>query len=300
MNGEDLAELAESWEIHLTAERKSPRTIKTYIMGLNRYAAWCAARGTEADLTPRQVKAWMASMLGDGIAPASVKAWHAGVRSFSKWLAGEDGTADPLAGVTGPKLDDPIPAYVTPEQLTALMATCTGRSFHDVRDRAIIGVLGDTMARASELLSMTTEGTSVRQRTARIESGKGGKGRVVAFSAQTARDLDRYLRMRRGHRLAGEPWLWLPLRVNKQTKQLTYPAMYRSLARRGERADPPFRLHPHMLRSTGAITFRRRGGQVTSLMALGGWTDISMVQRYIRAAENELAIEEARRLFDDG
>lgn len=34
-------------------------------------------------------------------------------------------------------------------------------------------------------------------------------------------------------------------------------------------------------------------------MALGGWSDISMVQRYIRAAENELAIEEARLLFDD-
>ena len=44
--------------------------------------------------------------------------------------------------------------------------------------------------------------------------------------------------------------------------------------------------------------FRRKGGQVTSLMALGGWSDISMVQRYIRAAENDLAIEEARRLFD--
>jgi hypothetical protein len=33
-------------------------------------------------------------------------------------------------------------------------------------------------------------------------------------------------------------------------------------------------------------------------MALGGWTDISMVQRYIRAAENDIAVEEAHRLFD--
>jgi hypothetical protein len=33
-------------------------------------------------------------------------------------------------------------------------------------------------------------------------------------------------------------------------------------------------------------------------MALGGWTDISMVQRYIKAAESEIAVEEARRLFD--
>jgi hypothetical protein len=54
-----------------------------------------------------------------------------------------------------------------------------------------------------------------------------------------------------------------------------------------------------MWRSTGAISWRRKGGSVTSLMALGGWTDISMVQRYIRAAENEIAVEEARRMFDE-
>lgn len=53
-----------------------------------------------------------------------------------------------------------------------------------------------------------------------------------------------------------------------------------------------------MLRSAGAISFRGKGGQVTSLMALGRWSDISMMQRYIRAAENELAIEETRRLFE--
>jgi hypothetical protein len=53
-----------------------------------------------------------------------------------------------------------------------------------------------------------------------------------------------------------------------------------------------------MLRSTGAIAWRHKGGSVTSLMALGGWADISMVQQYVKAAENDIAIEEARRLFD--
>lgn len=152
--------------------------------------------------------------------------------------------------------------------------------------------------RANELLTMTKDGVNVRQRTARVERGKGGKGRVTAFSAQTARDLDRYIRARASHRLAGEPWLWLPVKRSAEPR-LTYGGLYTALRRRALAADPPFRLHPHMLRSTGAIGFRRKGGQVTSLMALGGWSDIAMVQRYIRAAENELAIEEARRLFDN-
>jgi site-specific recombinase XerD len=198
-----------------------------------------------------------------------------------------------------PKLDDKVPDAITPEQLEALKATCSSktRNFYDVRDQAIISVMADSMVRAEELLSMTVAGTDVRKRTALIAKGKGGKGRMVTFSAQAARDLDRYLRARARHKLAGEPWLWLPIKRTSDTR-LTYGGLYTSLRRRAGRADPPFRLTPHMMRRGGAIAWRRKGGSVTSLMALGGWTDISMVQRYVRAAETEIALDEARRLFD--
>ena len=49
----------------------------------------------------------------------------------------------------------------------------------------------------------------LRHERAVIRRGKGGKGRVVPFGPQTARALDRYLRLRRAHRLAGTPALWL-------------------------------------------------------------------------------------------
>lgn len=239
----------------------------------------------------------MAALFESGNEASTVLARQRGVRRFSAWLTAEDDRPDRLAGMRPPKLDDKIPAFVPPDQLAALLATCRTREFYDVRDRAIISLMADSMVRATELLDMTRDSVNVRQRTAVVSRGKGGKGRVTAFSAQTARDLDRYLRARASHRLAGEPWLWLPIKRTREPR-LTYDGLYTSLRRRALRADPPFRLHPHMLRSTGAIAFRRKGGQVTSLMSLGGWSDITMVQRYIRAAENELAIEEARRIFD--
>lgn len=294
----ELEALAGSWEIHLAAGHKSPRTIRTYLTGLRRYAAWCAEHGLDPDLEPGPVKSWMASMMNAGLKPATVQTWLAAVRAFAAWLAAEEGTAAALAAVKGPKLDEPIPDYVTPDQFGALLRTCEGRGFHDVRDRAILGMLNDSGARASELLSMTLDGTNLRQRTARVESGKGGKGRVVAYSAETARDLDRYLRARRGHRLASVPWVWLPLRVSGNASHLTYPAMYRSLRRRAEAADPPFALHPHMLRAAMAIRWRLNGGSTESMMTLAGWRDLKMVRRYTAAADNELALAEARRLFD--
>jgi site-specific recombinase XerD len=291
--------LAESWVIGMEAVKLSPHTIRTYTAGLNAYVTWCEAQGLPVELSPGQVAKFMAGLFDGGAEAATVLSRQRGVRRFSAWLAAEDETPDPLDRMKPPKLDEKIPPYVPPDALAALLATCSSRSFHDVRDRAIITLMAESMVRAAELLDMTADGVSPRQRTAVVERGKGGRGRVVAYSAQTARDLDRYLRARASHRLAGGPWLWLPVKRSKQPR-LTYDGLYTSLRRRALAADPPFRLHPHMLRATGAIAFRARGGQVTSLMALGGWSDISMVQRYIRAAENQLAVDEARRLFDGG
>jgi site-specific recombinase XerD len=289
----------ESWITHMDAQHKSPHTVRTYTAGLSAYIRWCEREGLAVDLSPKPVERFMAGLFEGGAEAATVLSRQRGVRRFSAWLAAEDQAPDPLERMRPPHLDEKIPPFVPPDKLDALLATCRTRSFYDLRDRAIINLMADTMVRASELLDLKTEDVNVRRehRTAVVERGKGGKGRVTTFSAQTARDLDRYLRERKKHRLAGEPWLFLPIKRSKQNR-LTYGGLYTSLRRRALAADPPFRLHPHMLRATGAISFRRKGGQVTSLMALGGWSDISMVQRYIKAAENELAIEEARRLFD--
>jgi integrase/recombinase XerD len=313
MTPDEARELCESWIIHLQAERKSAHTVRGYTDGLLLYVDWCERNGRKVELEPHPVKEWVAWQLEGGRADrsapggnpvsrpgleaATVTARLRGIRRFSAWLAEETGEPDRISGVRPPKLDDKVPDAITVDQLAALQATCKSRDFYDLRDRAIISVMIDSMVRAEELLSMTVKGTELRNRTAVIVKGKGGKGRVVAFSARAARDLDRYMRARGKHRLAGEDWLWLPIKRTSSAR-LEYGGLYVSLRRRAQRADPPFRLTPHMMRRGGAINWRRKGGSVTSLMALGGWTDISMVQRYVRAAETEIAVEEARRLFD--
>ena len=313
MTPDEARGLCESWIIHLQAERKSAHTIRGYTDGLQLYTDWCEKLGRKVELEPHPVKEWVAWQLEGGRAvrstpggnpldrpgleAATVTARLRGVRRFSAWLAGENDEPDRIAGVRPPKLDDKVPDAVTAEQLAALQATCKSRDFYDVRDKAIISVMIDSMVRAEELLSMTVKGLDLRNRTALIVKGKGGKGRVVAFSAQAARDLDRYMRARAKHRLANEDWLWLPIKRTASAR-LEYGGLYVSLRRRALRAEPPFRLTPHMMRRGGAIAWRRKGGSVTSLMALGGWNDITMVQRYVRAAETEIAVEEARRLFD--
>ena len=279
----------------MRSARMSPHTIKTYTACVEAYVRWCEAAGLPVDLAVRQVEQFTAALLDGGAEAATALSRQKGARRFSAWLAAEERRTDPLDKMRPPKLDQKAPAYLTAPQIAALLVTCESREFNDVRDAAIINLMRESMVRADELLSMRTEDVDIRGRKALVRRGKGGKARLVAFSAQTALRLDRYARARRGRRQASSEWFWLPARATPSA-HLSYDALYAMVRRRAERAG--FRLHPHMLRATGAIEWRHKGGSTASLLTLAGWTSLEMASRYVKAAEQQLAVEEAHRLFD--
>lgn len=293
---DSLEDLLESWEIHLTAARKSPRTIETYLQGVNRYRRWCTDNGgQDPEWTTRQAERWIAGELSEGRSESSMRTWQTGVRMFAAWRATELGQPNDVAKMTPVKPKMKIPPFITGDQFGALLETCTSRSFVDLRDRAMIGCLKDTMCRASEVCAMTVEGTRLKQRESLI-MGKGSKERLVAFSAATARDIDRYKRARASHKLSESPWLWLPVRVVKNVR-VDYWSLYQVVRRRGLRCDPPVKLHPHMFRAAGAIEWRMDGGDVSTLMTLNGWTSEEMARRYTMAAEQLIALKAAHDRF---
>jgi integrase/recombinase XerD len=90
--------LAESWVIHLEAERKSSHTVRTYTAGLDAYIRWCGSQGLSVDLEPRPVEKFMAGMLEGGAEAATVLSRQLGVRRFSAWLAEDTGQPDGWTG----------------------------------------------------------------------------------------------------------------------------------------------------------------------------------------------------------
>lgn len=291
MQAEDVAGLCGSWVTHLQAERKSPHTIRSYTDGVAAFTRWCERQGREPALDRATVAAFTASLLDGGAEAATALSRQRGVRHFSRWLAaeGEIG-ADELAGMSPPKIDAKVPPALDDTQLRALLATCGTKEFHDVRDAAIIRLMAESMVRAAELLAMTTADVDIRAGTALVRRGKGGKGRLVPFGAQTGQALDRYARARRRHPLAATPHYWLA----RQRRVLAYNGLYTSLRRRAEQAG--FTMYPHMLRATGAIRWREAGGSVPGLLTVAGWSSLEMAQRYVRAAESRLAVDEAHKL----
>jgi site-specific recombinase XerD len=298
MNVADLRDLAESWDLQLRAERKSAETLKSYAAGVRIYLEWCEAND-RAPLVKAHLNAWTVELLDGGAAPSTATSRQLGVRRFSAWLAEENEIpADPFLGVKSPKIDVPVIDPLTEDDLKALIRACQVAAgtdpkvaFRRRRDEAIIRLMIDTGARAGEVAVIALADVDKKNGRIIIRRGKGGKGREVSIGPKTVLAIDKYMRIRRDHRLAESPDLWL----GDRGKGFTYAALHKTLSLRAKDAGIED-FHPHRLRHTFAHRWLENEGSETGLMAVAGWARPEMLARYTKAKATDRAIAEAKRL----
>jgi site-specific recombinase XerD len=288
----DLAAELSSWTIALNADRKSPHTVEAYTTGVQLFLQWCAKQGHPAALDRNLARAWVTDLLADGAAPATARSRQSALKRFSAWLVEEDEIdTDPLLGLKPPKLDTKMVDGLTDEQSAALVKACQGKEFIDRRDEAITRLLIEAGMRAGEVLGLSVSDVDLARGLAVVRRGKGGKGRVVPFGPQVARSIDRYLRMRRSHRLAHDDALWL----GGGGQRFGYHGANMALKRRAELAGIKD-FHLHRLRHTAASRWLAAGGSEGGAMAVMGWSSREMLDRYTRATASDRAAIESRKL----
>jgi integrase/recombinase XerD len=228
-----------SFRLHLAAEGKAPKTVRTYTDAV----AWFAA----AHLIPHagctrweqvsghDVQRWLDHLLSrysDAYASNQFRA----LQQFFRWLADEEDLPDPMARLRAPKVTEKLVPVFTSGELSALEKACQGRSFAQHRDAAIIAVLTATGIRAAELAGIRYDPCDPRRSDLDLQSreitvhGKGGRTRIVRIGHDAARALDRYIRVRSRHAQAWRPQLWLG--VNNR-EPMTANGIYQMVARRG-------------------------------------------------------------------
>ena len=289
----DLLALLDSWKLAMEAERKAPYTIDSYVRGVRYYLAWC---GEAEPLDMTTLQRWVKHILATGAEPATARIRQQAVRRFAAWLADPEQAeidTDPFLGMKPPKIDAKVVEVLTDDDLRLMLKACAGRALRDRRDEAMLRLLANTGMRAGELLRLNTGDLDLGRGVAVIRKGKGGKGRYVQFDPQTAAAVDRYLRVRRHHRLASTPALWLT--ETGGGERLSYHGLRVALLARA-RAAGVEGFHVHKLRHTFASRWLGKGGSEGGLMAAAGWSSREMVDRYSRATASERAMAEARRL----
>jgi site-specific recombinase XerD len=288
----------QSFALHMGAEGKAPRTIRNYTEAVRWFAAAYVLPETGKrrweEVGKADIRRWTVRLLGEYSTAYAGNQLRA-VRRFLRWLAIEDDRPDPVKGLRAPAVKATLVPVFTSGELSALRRGCQGRGFADRRDAAILAVFEATGIRLSELAGIrhvpgdpAHGDLNLYGREIRV-FGKGGKPRIVAISYEAARSVDRYLRSRALHPLAGRPELWLG--VNGRGP-LTPAGIYQLVARRGQQAGVA--AHPQRFRHHFSHTWLDRGGAEADLMQLNGWSSPQMLTWYGASARGA----RARRNYD--
>jgi site-specific recombinase XerD len=280
-----------SWKLALLTAQRSRGTVDTYMFAVTICLEWHERSGATT-ITRDSVRAWIADMLDNGAAPATARVRQQAIMSYAKWLLTEgEIDANPLVGLAPPKLHAKVTAALDDDQVAAMVRACQGNTLADRRDEALIRFMVETGTRATETVTLRAEDVDLVKRVAIIRKGKGGDGRVVPFSTNCAAAIDKYLRLRRRQGMPMDGPLW----VGVGGKTFGYYGLAKTLKTRARVAGVPD-FHVHLTRHTAATRWLRQGGSEGGLMAVAGWKDRSMLDRYTRASATERAISEADRL----
>lgn len=273
------------------AKNLSPRTIEWYEDRTGRFVEWCSARGVEraADLTGGDVDGFLIELRKDGLAPQTVRGFAQVVKTLCRFghrhgLIAEDLTRD----FEMPRVPQVVIQTFSDDQLQRLLAAPDTRRWTGIRDRALLLVLLDTLARVSEVVGLNASDVDLDARTIKV-MGKGRKERELPLGEAACRALSRYQGAVEDLR-EDDPFF-----ISCRGRRLSRGQVAEIVAAYGKRSGiQGVRCSPHTLRHTGAKRFILAGGDVFTLQKLLGHTSLAMVRRYVELANVDVALQHRR------
>ena len=276
----------------------SPHTVRDYELTFRRFREFIGGGEVTIKAIRRgHVERFLNYLRDDlGLSAKTVGNHWIALSSFWSWAADELGAAQVLHTVRRPVAKQRIVQPYTQDEVRRLLDACVsmrawsrrtnthvpGARPTAARDQALILVLLDTGIRAAELSALKVRDFDRKQGRLVILCGKGGKQRQVFAGQAAQRALWRYL-AERGEVAPGAP-LFATL-AGGEFDRLAVGNLLRRLGARAGVVDAG----AHRFRHTFAINFLRNGGHLLALQDILGHSTLTMVRRYARLAEVDIA-----------
>ncbi|BAK84967.1 tyrosine recombinase [Komagataeibacter medellinensis] len=231
----------------------------------------------EADL-----RAYLAGLAGQGLAPRTQARRLSCLKQYFLFLAREGLRPDnPAALLEAPRLDAPLPRFLSEGEVSALLAACApepdatpARRRRLLVARAALEMLYASGLRISELLTLPRRALDATPGMMLVR-GKGGRERMVPMSAR-ARAAARSLMAVDAARKS--PFLFPGRGAAQPMTRQGFDRIMHDVALRA--GLDPARLSPHVLRHSFATHLLAHGADLRALQVLLGHADIATTQIY--------------------
>lgn len=262
----------------------SPHTLRNYEIDLRAFMDF-----SEGVVTVKKIRQFISEEHQRGLKKRSILRRLSAIRSFCKYLVRKKLLPDnPCDDITPPKLDKPIPKFLTYDQIIALFAAPNITTYLGYRDRTIMEVLYSSGLRVSELCGLDKGDLDFKLLLIKVK-GKGKKERVVPFTTTAMEWLKKYL-SHPGRVEKEKEAIFL----NRSGGRLTTRSVDRLFVDYKKKCGIALPITPHILRHSIATHLLENGMDLKMIQEILGHTNLTTTTIYT-AVSGKLKKETYRR-----
>lgn len=261
-------------------KRYSPHTITAYQKDLEQFFGYLSEKYpdiTVSDITPPQIKSWLASLMAKRMDAKSVKRKISTLKAWFRFLMRTGvlpGT--PMTHITAPKTGKKLPVFVADKDTSTLFDHVEfPDDWKGKTDRLILELFYHTGIRLSELVELKERGVDIHQKALKV-MGKGGKERVIPIGLALAKHIGDYITAKDVLPDYNREVLLVRTNGKKLYPRYVYLAVkhYLSLVTTLEKKSP------HVLRHTFATHLTNQGADLNAVKELLGHSSLAATQIY--------------------
>jgi integrase/recombinase XerC len=288
------AEAVEAFARHLRAERgRSEHTTRAYLGDVRSLLTFLEAEcgvADLADITLRDLRAWLAQLAASGAARATIARRSAAARTFLGWATRTDRIpTDPSVRLVAPKRQRHLPGVLKQGEASALLDVAAVAADDEdplrLRDRAALELLYASGIRVGELAALDVDDLDLAAGVVRV-MGKGSKERTVPFGGPAREALTAWLSRGRPQVVTADsgPAVFLGRRGRRVDPRQVRASVHRLLAHVPDAPD----LGPHGLRHSAATHLLEGGADLRLVQEMLGHASLATTQIYTHVSVDRL------------
>ncbi len=259
----------------------SPHTLRNYRIDLEIVEDFLGEESSLLAMDKKGVRAFLAHLAAKGSSKRTVLRRLSSLRSFFKYVKREKLIgADPMEEIDSPKMDKPIPHFLSYEQVERFFSLPDTGEYLGLRDRCIMELFYSSGLRVSELIGLDRADFDADNLRLRVR-GKGKKERVVPITKSAARFLSVYLSHPERHHVEEDG---KAIFLNKFGRRLTVRSVDRKFEEYLKASGLAGKVTPHTIRHTIATHWLENGMDLKTIQTLLGHSSLATTTIYTQVS----------------